>query len=245
MAAPVTFRSVKRRESFPVALVDGLLDRLDRSRFTPQGWAQARIEALHDERRRRAMLHPRWQEIQALRGPGGLTLLSDEVGWADWEEQSKIEHDLLPDPWWLPVLRRISQMSLLGARARAGHAGQRVSRGWSDRDVWSLDTHLCRTLAGQLRQLADEGLAWPGDTSRWVDEYAWQAELRRNADLLWRYADGDVSSSHWYELASSRDSDPQKVADAWTEIVARDQERLDGAKTALRWVADHLEHLWD
>ena len=229
-------------------LLDAVLRVLDRSRFTPQGWASRRIDRFLDERQRKAALDTRWQEIQQRRGPKGLILLSDDLSWSDCEEQRRIAENLLPDPWWMPVLRRVSNLSLVDARRDARFRRQRARRGWSDADVWSLDNHLCRTLAGQLEQLADNANVWPGEGTQWVDEHAWQADLRRNAALLRRYADSvgvDDVTSDWYRLAHRRGTDPVEVEAASATIVALEKEQLDGARAALHWVADNLQYLWD
>jgi hypothetical protein len=244
----LTAMSPTTPSAFFSRIVDNVLDRIDASPLTPQGLARRRIDALHEERGRRAAGDPRWQEIQGRRGPGGLTMISPDVSWADWEEQRRIEKELLPDPWWLPAMQRVSQLSVRSAQRNVRTVTQRATRGWADRDVWSLDRHLCRTLAAQLQHLADKGNAWPGDTARWADEHEWQADLRRNAALLRRYADawGSEAATHdWYERSTSRDVDPETV-EAYSEAIHSAEKReLEGAKQALRWVADHLELLWD
>jgi hypothetical protein len=85
------------------------------------------------------------------------------------------------------------------------YAVQRARRGYSDRDVWSLDHYLARVLAGGLRRLADtthghpaeyaEGKC-PGDvpSGEVVETFTfedWRAELRHAADLFQEIVDGD------------------------------------------------------
>jgi hypothetical protein len=229
-------------------LVDSLLGIVDRSRLTPQGWADRTLDRFQDRRSRRAAQDSRWQEIQSLRGPDGLTMISEKVGWAEWNEQRRIAEELTPDPWWLPVVRRLAQFSLVQTRHQASYRLQRSSRGWSDQDVWNLDRHICATLAGQLQHLADHGHVWPGEGSGWPDEHAWQADLRRHAALLRAYVDDhdvEAATSHWHDLAVRRDTETEAVDAAMKSIDELERARTEGAKQALRWVSEHLEYLWD
>lgn len=75
---------------------------------------------------------------------------------------------------------------------------QRGRRGWSDRDLWSLDKHLERILAGSLVKLADTCHGHPcleegDDLMRFVCRggedpcmcgHKWSVELYRNAELF-------------------------------------------------------------
>jgi hypothetical protein len=229
-------------------LLDSVLGFLDRSRLTPQGWADRKLDRFHDLRTQRASQDPRWQEIQSLRGPDGLTMISEDVGWPEWHEQRRIAERLTPDPWWMPVLRRVSQVSLVRGRQHAVFSLQRSSRGWSDRDVWNLDRHICATLAGQLQHLADHGHSWPGEAAGWPDVYSWQADLRRQAALLLAYVedeDVDNATNRWHDLAVRRGAEPESLDAALHSIDELERARTEGAKQALRWVSDHLEYLWD
>lgn len=102
-------------------------------------------------------------------------------------------------------------------------AYQRVVRGWDDRSLWSLDTHLARTLAEQLDALAEEAHGWPqGDEFPTFED--WQKALRENAARL-----------HAYQACLfDPTGDEYDIADVMSE-----------GQAALRWVADHLPSLWD
>ena len=82
------------------------------------------------------------------------------------------------------------------------HFIQRGRRGWSDRDLWSLDNHLEKILAGSLVRLADTAHGHPcieesddlmrfdcrGGTDRCMCGHRWFVELYRNAELFNRLA---------------------------------------------------------
>lgn len=66
-------------------------------------------------------------------------------------------------------------------------AYQRVTRGWDDRALWSLDHHLARTLGAQLLWLADHGHGYPCDTTA----EKWTTQLRTHGQALADYAAAD------------------------------------------------------
>lgn len=92
---------------------------------------------------------------------------------------------------------------------------QLATRGWADQDCWSLDVVLCQRLGAQLRHLADTDHGWPEQL--YAEPEHWQNALRHHADLLQRY-------------------DPFEP-DGDTGV--------EDARAALRWVANHLEWIWD
>lgn len=99
-------------------------------------------------------------------------------------------------------------------------AYQRVTRGWDDRAVWSLDTHLSLVLGQQLIKMADIAHGYPG-TEGWTFE-RWTTELRTHGEALLAY------SNQWHETS----------LDDWEAI-------YQPARVALLWVADNLSSLWD
>lgn len=107
------------------------------------------------------------------------------------------------------------------SRRRVTFARQRVTRGWDDSAVWSLDVWLCRTLGAQLTHMAGIAHGWPAG-GEWTFDM-WVNTLRENGDALTAYGETnelDVSAVE---------------ADAL----------LAAAQDALRWVADNLPALWD
>ncbi len=76
---------------------------------------------------------------------------------------------------------------------------------------------LARWLGAQLLSLAAEAHGWP-ESAEFRTFEDWVHALRTNGEALLAYAADD--------------------ADGQVAVTA-------DAKAALRWVADHLEHLWD
>ncbi len=64
---------------------------------------------------------------------------------------------------------------------------QRGRRGWSDEDVWSLNTHLAEVIAGLCERLAEQRHGCP---SRLVESGDVDAGCDRWAEILWEIADG-------------------------------------------------------
>ena len=216
--------------------------------FTPRRLASFALDRLIDRRERLAATDPRWAEIEARRqsDDGNSVLLSENLSWADYAEQRDIERRLTTEPWWEPLARTVYSAPHRPIRRELRTRWQMSSRGWADQDLWNLDTHLTTRLADQLEALASAGNGWPGDP--WESPEHWQAELRRQAELLRRYgSDPELESllTTWHDLASSRHAEPDAADAAMAALRHREEANLEGARSALRWVADHLDRLWD
>lgn len=98
------------------------------------------------------------------------------------------------------------------------HAWQRLTRSWDDKSVWSLSHHVGHTLGAQLVYMADIAHGYPGEYVGGFD--AWVADLRRNGELLQRYAEDRLE-----------DID--------------DLTAYENAKKAMHWVAWNFGALWD
>lgn len=106
-----------------------------------------------------------------------------------------------------------SRMREFPRQVRWGY--QRVTRGWDDSAIWSLDTHLGEVLGAQLIALAECAHGYP-------DGYPfeqWTADLRRHGAALLAYGEDKFDTE---ELALYRP-----------------------AQEAFRWVAENLGSLWD
>lgn len=86
---------------------------------------------------------------------------------------------------------RIGETSRVAAAVRDGYS--RLRRGWSPRDVWSVDAALCRLLGEMLAQLAAVSHGWPG-SAEYPTYDSWTFELNsKSADLL-AYDPDDAAS---------------------------------------------------
>lgn len=224
-------------------------DTIDRIPFTPARLAERALHDLAKRRRRRAQSDPRYAAIEARRDTGGPTrkFLSDDLTIADWEEQTRIARNITPDPWWVPAARRIKDLTASRALSEATHLHQRVTRGWSDADAWNAAWHLTTVTAAMLDQLADTAHGWPGN-----DEFptfdTWVTALRANAANLRRFTndpDERATQARWWALATDPDADPDQVEEAFTAHLDAEGAAKAAAADAMRWVADHLNHLWD
>lgn len=65
---------------------------------------------------------------------------------------------------------------------------QKASRGWSDRELWNLDTHLCQHLGGMLVAHAEGAVNYPDEMT--YDE--WRRQVRRAGDALLAYDPEDA-----------------------------------------------------
>jgi hypothetical protein len=141
-------------------------------------------------------------------------------------------------------LRRCSQAPATVSRNLRARA-QRAHRGWADIDTWSLDTTLCRTLAGQLTHLADTTHGWPGREPYPTPE-DWDTALRTAAAGLNGWAGADSRGTEFdtvYETTGGQDS--LLLRQAIAADMAVEEELLAQAQVALHWVADNLALITD
>lgn len=144
------------------------------------------------------------------------------------------------DLWW--ATRRLLADAPVHRAMRCAHfAGQRLRRGWSDADTWSLDHHLCLTLAGQLEHLAAHTHTRP---ATFTDE-GWSTALLQAAAGLRRWPDRDRSGAALALDELTEHTSPDARADLLATWQADDAARLADAQASLRWIADHLADLWD
>jgi hypothetical protein len=222
----------------------------DQSPISPAVLSERLINRFYDKRTARAAFDPTWTDIESRRkvdGSQSKVFLSDDLTLADAEKQRRIEAEITPEPWWLPVAFAVRRFSLRSPVNRTIHAGQRLLRGWDDRSTYDLGSHLCAQLAEQLEHLADTAHGWPSDDTYPTFE-DWTSTLRLKAAALRRFdgsPESEAALSAWYELVSDNTSDPEAVNvanETHQKIEAADRE---AAKQAMRWVAENLDILWD
>ena len=227
-----------------------LVDRLEGAPLSPAWSAKWVLSLLGEQRKARAGQDPVWAAIEARRNDGGAgkIFLSENLTIADWEEQRRIAIRLTPDPAWVPLARWLVDHPASTALHRARYYWQRLSRGWADFDLASLDKSLSSQLGAELVELSRRSHGWPAG-EEFPTPQEWCAALRAAGASLKAYGDGskevDGLLDAWHELACDPKADPLAVKEAFDRhsqaelMVARD------ATEALQWVALHLEALWD
>lgn len=198
--------------------------RLDPVLHAPFAAAHA---ALHKVTMSRARRQPYYvaleREEDKVRGERpGVSMDELEALMSLWDQQSKIEDSLSPAPRlerWLEHVR--TETLATTATREVVFAWQRLTRGWDDRSLWSLDWYLCRTLGAQLTELANTTHGWPGN-EEFPEFTDWTNALRHHGAVLTAAADYDILDDE------------------------QDEEALRAnAQESLRWVAEHLHDLWD
>ena len=228
-----------------------LASAFDDASFSPRTLAGRAADRFFDRRRARAAADPTWAAIEARRhgdGPG-IRMLDADLTIADWHTQRHIERQLTPDPWWLAPVLVLSRLHRAHLAGRCQALAERARRGWSQQDLWSLDTVLCARLGAQLAALADVGCGWP-DADEFPTADSWKQALRTQAHALLRYGRGApeaaAATDAWYALAAGADSPEreEEAAAALAHLADVDEDVADAARAALHWVADHLGMLW-
>lgn len=150
----------------------------------------------------------------------------------------------VPERFYAPLLRYLDSRPLRRAVRAAKYASQRLSRSWDDRAIWSLDHHICSTLAQQLRALADSPFGWPGEP--WESPEHWESDLRKNAALLEQYATIHTLGAHErFSAITDPRATPEQATAAIDALHDTESRIIAEAQAALIWVAGVLPHLWD
>lgn len=183
--------------------------------------AHAYLSAIERVRVNRARRMPGYPDTSDAEGDSSTSDFAIEM--SDFIVQYDMEMEALPTLPGEQFARRLTRRPAYSALLEVKFAFQRVTRGWDDRSLWSLDVHLARTLAEQLDALAAQSHGWP-QSDEFPEFEDWQAALRQNAARL-----------HAYQ---ARLFDPTGDETDIPKVVAEGQ-------AAMRWVADHLPNLWD
>lgn len=196
------------------------------------------LDGLDSRNEARALADPQYAEIQArrARGQNGRTAWPDEgLTWGEVAAMRSIRAHTDSHPWWEAPVASLARQPMRSRLRTFIFAWQRLTRGWDDSATWSLDVHLCATLADQLDRLADTSHSWPeGPEYPQYDD--WAHALRENAAHLRVYASGRFDTSSFTQ--------PDEIPDVDASH-ARLESQYANAQEALRWVADNLGSLWD
>jgi hypothetical protein len=126
------------------------------------------------------------------------------------------------DAWWR-LKRSARELWHVPPWRRLKWRWQRAMRGWSDRDVWNLDSYLAAVISGSVAQLREEVHGYPAEMT--FDD--WKDVLDRISGPLavdWdRIVDGET---------------PQ-------EGLAREKWEAAAQVAALHLFAEHFHGLWD
>jgi hypothetical protein len=225
--------------------------KLDALPIAPTRLGDYALGRLHDKRRRVAATNPVWADIEQRRhrnGPG-ITLLSDDLTWADQAIQRRIETELTPTPWWYPHAARLRDWRLTRLAFHATSTLQRAQRGWSEIDAWNASHHLATIAGDMLAQLAEHAHSWP-DNDTYPTFESWQEALREHAANLRLYGhehDPEAAAllDTWGDLIDDPNSDPADVKAASEHLRLREVAIADNGRTSMHWLADNLDHLWD
>ena len=69
--------------------------------------------------------------------------------------------------------------SLYTKKQERKYAKQRIKRGWSDRDWWSINHHIASILSETLKKYVDDGVSYIEDKEDWL----------KHSEVLGRYKD--------------------------------------------------------
>lgn len=204
-------------------------------------WARRNLHA----RKELAMQDPDFADQENARKlPGGSTVVSKPGTRLTLEAYTKHRarlQTLAPRGWQDTAARTL-------ATVRAGHVTgaalsmfDKVTRGWTDSDIWNLDASMASRTGAQLHALAGLAHGWPDCHYETYEE--WVAALREHGTALTDYARQagvDEATVAWSLLPAG----PERET-ALAEVRLLEESLAAGATRAWAWIAAHHAHLWD
>jgi len=149
----------------------------------------------------------------------------------------------------MPILRVKDNLKLLWRKHK--WAFQRMYRGYSDYDVWNLDSYLSEFLAATIEHLANTTHGYPGNEEFPTPE-SWDAYLRimaaefkmYNADLANKY-DGAIEFLH-LDHENIADVYKNKMWQCYFEVEKQNEKiKTDNLNDALDRLKHVYPNLWD
>lgn len=143
----------------------------------------------------------------------------------------------LPEPNWFkkkvyyPVYRFWDKYNPRQLAREAVYIKQRITRGWSDRDWWSMDYYLKDVIPAMLRKYAKDGNGYPG-THAYDTPEKWSAALLKAAD--------DIEA--WY-IHDEKDFPSDKAEQE--QYFEESKAAQDRTRRGMQFVADNFLSLWD
>lgn len=135
------------------------------------------------------------------------------------------------------------------------YAYQRITRGYSDYDIWDLDYYISDLLSEMLNHFADTTHSYPCSVDEEVEggHEKWQDELRQAAKYIKDateidYTDELLKRFELYEEAKKNGCDElaQKHFVKWRELGIKEQrEKQDALNNFCDWLKLHFFNLWD
>lgn len=112
------------------------------------------------------------------------------------------------------------------------YAWQRITRGYSDLDLWNFDTYLQKVMSCGIRDFADMTTGYPNGYETFED---WKKELLVIAELIEKFNPDDLVD--WDE--KTRGEEIKKMYEDATE------ESEIAKEAVFDWMKRHFNSLWD
>jgi len=173
------------------------------------------LEMLLEQSKELAMSDAEYARLMAERKEEG------RIEWSNYKSARAIRDTFASHPWWEDAARTVHRNPATKLVNQTEWAWQRLTRGWDDTALWSLDSYWARTMSAQLLAMAEVTHGWPQGEE--FPEYEdWVTALRENAELLAAYGT-------MFDLAS----------------IDEEAAAVEGGQKAMRWIAEHFPSLWD
>jgi hypothetical protein len=91
--------------------------------------------------------------------------------------------------------------SLYTKKEERKYAKQRIKRGWSDRDWWSIDYHIAQILSETLKKYVEDGFSYIEDKEDWLKHSEVLSKYKDHRELSYEeqelYYKEVQESMHW------------------------------------------------
>ncbi len=218
---------------------------IDNLPISPSKVASKIIDQHNNAKITKASENLEWVKIQQKRLKQNPKENKAYLSWEDLQKQVEIENTLTPDPNWLPIVYKLQDITLTKLTKKIIWKAQKITKGYDDRAIWNLDSHITKHLANTIEELASKTNGYPSDYQSFED---WVSKLNQVALDLRSYDDTQnqqiIQMEKLIEKAATL-KDSKKLEELDIELEKLQAEKVKKAQEALIWIADNLPKLWD
>ena len=136
-------------------------------------------------------------------------------------------------------------------------AYQRITRGYSDPDIWDFDTYLANLMSGDIEHLANITISYPGQ-GEWDTPEKWDVYLRTIVKKLRYYNNDEMPNEYegaWLktwenkslsEALNDKTPEEEEITKKYLDVENKNEEyKYQQMMEALDMIKHCYGHLWD
>lgn len=223
--------------------INKISHKIDSSSVSPSSLAYAAWKLRLKQRKSQAMRDPLYAaEEKARKKENGIAVVSGE-GFTvkSYFDHLKLFDELAPSTFVDTLLLNASNnLKVTTITALLTDNYDKLTKGWTESEVWSMSHSLATRTGSMLIELADTAHGWPDRSYGTFEE--WVEALRENGNKLIAYGKQEGVGAMLYYLDLEDEKERIKARKEAEEL---ENKLSENARQAWMWIATHHEDLWD